>query len=657
MVHQKPVTYVKTQVTQQVCIDRVRAAIRVALTLQSRAVSMRWLRSQGRRAISQPADEPAPRKLQENNPRQTRANSSEPGNAPTIKCTSPLSDICEWEESTAERARPTWADADSISSKENKYLRTMKPIGQYPSPAEYKSVGLTPPPKHVLKRAKLATREGDGPITGIPITPVAEEGTMEVHDNDEVMSGIEKPVAALNGSIEYIGEETIGDSIEDTILNGDIDEDALTTNLATPISEALDSHPQSLHPSYSPEQTPLDTPVDELLTDPVLTAPETHLTAPDTDTDTPLHQTQSPPVTAVADGMTPKNGKTMGRDFVAVLNSLPTPTSGKYDVQSLKHVVELAVSQAAKRGDDEVALSLVYYWSDVSGDDFKLSLIHNIGCSNTDHNLVLALKTMLRHSVDDANEWYKSYSAVRARTLTRQSSDSDLSSAKSLEAEPLGQTPFKVADIYRDTTGPKLEEAFVNGKTNTAPLKRPKKPCRVNENSFKRRREWEADPSLEENLQKKRTRLSKDAPAEADEVAPESSSVRPKRGDPNNIEQPYTMGRQARERRRHSLPAAGTAADEVEVPTMAPPTSAPRTQRTIKERQRQKEKGKQLQEDKDRRVGGNGRARSLSVDHALDSDASNSCYSVRVNDWTAGYPRRLMPEEVYVIVLILLLMF
>jgi hypothetical protein len=603
---------------------------------------MHWLRSQGR-AISQPAEPAKPRKLQENNPRQKRANSSEPGYAPVRKSTAPLSDICAWEEVTAERARPSWADADSISSKVNKYLRTMKPIGQYPSPAEYKSVGLTPPPKHVLKRSKLGTRDGaDDRITGTPITPVAEEGTME-HDNDE--SGIERPVA-LNGSVDCIVGETIRGSIEDTMLNGDIDEDTLTTNLATPVSEALD--PSTLHPSFSPADTPLDTPVDELLTDPVLTAPETHLTAPDADT--PLHQPQSPPATAVVDGMAPKNGKTVSRDVVAVLNSLPDPTSSKYDVQQLKRVVELAISHSAKRGDDDVALSLVYYWSGISGDDFKLSLIHNIGRDDTDHNLELALKTMLRHSVDDATKWYKSYSAHHPMTLSHQDSDSDLSSAKSLEAEPLGQTPFKIADIYRDTSGPKLEEAFVNGKTNTAPLKRPKKPCRVNENSFKRRREWEADPSLEDTLQKKRTRLSKDTPAAAGDSTPESSSVRPKRGDPNNIEQPYTMGQSARERRRRSLPAKGIAADDVEVPTTTPSASASRTQRAIKERQKQKEKASQHQKVNERRGGARGRARSLSMDstHSHDSDVSNSVYSVRINNWTAGYPHRLEPGQVYV---------
>ncbi|KAJ5122330.1 hypothetical protein N7526_009267 [Penicillium atrosanguineum] len=500
----------------------------------------------------------------------------------------------------------------------------MKPIGHYPSPAEYKSVGLTPPPKHVLKRAKLATRDvGDDPITGMPITPVAEEAAMGAQENDQMMTGIGK-IGALNGSIECIVGETIGVPIEDTILSEDIDEDALTTNLATPVSEALE--PSTLHPSFSPAETPLDTPVDELLTDPVLT----HLNA--AGVDTPLHQPQSPPATAVADGMAPKKGTTINRDFFAVLKSLPDPASNRYDVQQLKRVVELAISHSAKRGEDEVALSLVYYWSGISSDDFKLSLIHNIGRDDADHSLQLALKTMLRHSIDDASRWYESHSADYAQALTRENSESELSSAQSFGAEPLGRTPFKTADIYRDTSGPKLEEAFVSGKTNTAPLKRPRKPCPINETSFKRRREWEADPALGENLQKKRARFSQAIPAEADEAAPESSSLRPKRGEENNIMQPYTKGERARQRRT-SLASKSSATDAGE-----DSSSTPAVQQAINERQKRHQLAKRRQRAKEE-IG-------IDPNQAVDSDFSNSVYSVCVNDWTADYPPRLMPDQV-----------
>ncbi|KAJ5677962.1 uncharacterized protein N7477_003595 [Penicillium maclennaniae] len=570
---------------------------------------MPCLRSQQRRAIFQPAEEPAQRRtLHEHNPRQIRV-SSDPGDAHVTRYLPQLNDISEWEESIAERARPSWADADPIRLKENKYLWTMKPIGQYPSPAEYKS---------------LATREVlDDPITGMPITPVAEEAATGAPANGQLMTRIEK-MGVLNGSIECIVGETIGAPIEDTILSEDIDGDALTTNLATPVSETLEK--STVHPSFSPAESPLDTPVDELLTDSVIT----HLNAPGADT--PLHQPQSPPATAVTDGRAPKKRTAVTRDFVAMLKSLPDPKSRRYDVQQLKRVVELAISHSAKRGEDEVALSLVYYWSGISNDDFKLSLIHNIGRDDADHSLQLALKTMLRHSIDDASKWYGSLSADRARALTHENSESELSSAQSFEAEPTGRTPFKTADIYRDTSGPKLEEAFVSGKTNTAPLKRPKKPCPINETSFKRRREWEADPTLGENLQKKRARFSQTMPAENDEAAPKSSSLRPKRGEEINIMQPYTMGGRARNR-RNSLASRSSATDAAE-----DSSSTPDVRGVINERQKRHQPAKRPQRANE----------ELGVDpnQAVDSDVSNSVYSVCVNDWTADYPPRLMPDQV-----------
>ncbi|KAJ5122329.1 hypothetical protein N7448_003461 [Penicillium atrosanguineum] len=83
---------------------------------------MSCLRSQQRWAIFQPAEEPAkPRTLHENKPRQARV-SSDLCNVRTTNNLPPLNDIREWEEPIAERARPSWADADSIRSKENKYL-------------------------------------------------------------------------------------------------------------------------------------------------------------------------------------------------------------------------------------------------------------------------------------------------------------------------------------------------------------------------------------------------------------------------------------------------------------------------------------------------------------------------------------------------------
>lgn len=175
----------------------------------------------------------------------------------------------------------------------------------------------------------------------------------------------------------------------------------------------------------------------------------------------------------------------------------------------------------------------------------------------------------------------------RAKALLRGDSESGLSFGRSPGAEPLGQTPFRVADIYRDTSGPRLEEAFVTGKTNTVPLKRPKKPVPVNENPFKRRREWEADPTLEDVLRQKRARLSEDAAGEGQ--VSQRSSVRP---DPVPDTQMEESSTQAEQSQRTSLPAEGA----VDVVRAAATPSTSRLQRAAKGRQAQKGKGKQRPE-------------------------------------------------------------
>ncbi|KAJ6096035.1 hypothetical protein N7486_006781 [Penicillium sp. IBT 16267x] len=417
----------------------------------------------------------------------------------------------------------------------------MKPIGQYPSPAEYKSVGLKPPPKHVRKVPRWLVdtdEEEDFMTTDTPVTPSAEEAMLSDvsctdKQGDRFTGGV-NPVA-LKSSIEKMVRRNLGVNVNG--VNGEVNgDDADKTNLATPVSEAFDLHlfpPSTAHPSLSPAETPVQTPADEILTGSILTVPDTLLSAPDPDT--PLHQTQSPPATAVADaGMASEADKSItGRNFIDVLNQIPQPVSNIYDVPQLKKVLEAAISHSRVIGDDEVALSLVYFWSEVKSDEFKLALIHNIGREDTDHRLELALRTILSHSVQEADQWYKDFTAKCAHTALRHEYESDtsssLSSAKSVAAEP-GKPSFKVSDIYRDTSGPKLEELFVNGKTNTAPYKRPKKPVRVNENSFKRRHEWESDPTMGEKMRNKRARFAKETNIE--EVPVKPSSIRPELVEP-----------------------------------------------------------------------------------------------------------------------------
>lgn len=585
----------------------------------------------------------------------------------------PAHKVPAWEEPASALARPSWANADDdFDRAPNQHLKTMKPIGQYPSLAEYKSVGLKPrpkPPKTVIKRAsKLYSRtdEDEDLTTDTPITPVAEEeaiaaGILRADDDDDTMNGLEF-TTGVKTAVESVVME-----VEDTDAEA---EDMNETNLATPVSEAVDpsSAFPSIHQSFDPStqpsahssihstlNSPLDTPLEEI-NSPVLTltAPTTHLTIPRSQLPTShrhLQQTQSPPATAVAtmaETVVSKDHQVAKTDYLAVLNSLPVPRSDKYDVTQLKHVLEVAVTRAVNISEDDVALSLVHYWSEISGDDFKLSLVHNIGNDERDHNLELALQTMLRHSTDEASKWYQTYAAENPRLLAGPGSptDSSLSSAKSLEPE---STTFSRADIYRDTSGPKLEEAFLSGKTNTAPLKRAKKPCRVNENSFKRRRGWEADSTLEGSLRDKRARLAQGA--KSDLTLADSSSVRPQRGEPDDIQHPYSHGAEEQDENMLSTPKA--AMSETTTPSGV---GQPRRQRIVKERSKAKgkeaEKERQKEKDKETEKQLPHGARSLSLDTTIsdaESDASDSCYSDNENAWVGDYKCRQMPNAMYVL--------
>lgn len=628
------------------------------------------IRSASHRANFQP--EPAqPRQLQ-TNPRQKRVDSTSPGNATVILPLAQLH-VSAWEEPARALARLSFANADDFTRAPNDYLKTMKPIGQYPSPGEYKSVGLKPRLK-VLKNAtkrasKLCSRtdEDEDLTTDTPITPVAEEEALAAEmlrvDDDETTSGVET-IPALKTAVEGAVMEN-GMEVEDTDT-----EDMKETNLATPTSEAVDpqsaflSIHQSLHPSTQPSIhssihstviSPVDTPLDEIES-PVLTltAPTNHLTVPDTHlppSHSLLQQTESPPATAIAtlaDDMTSKNKQIVAKpDYLAVLNSLPIPRSEKYDVSQLKQVLEVAVTRSAEINEDDVALSLLHYWNGITGDDFKLSLIYNIGNEERDHNLELALQTMLRHSTEEANKWYQAYALENSRLLAGLDSptDSSLSSAKSLEPE---STTFSRADIYRDTSGPKLEEQFLSGKTNTAPLKRAKKPCRVNENSFKRRREWEADPTLEESLREKRARLAQDA--KSDQTLAESSSVRPQRGQPDDIQHPYSHANEEQDESMVSTPKAVTVSGAVTTPGISPSgTGQPRRQRILKERPPTQEKGKGKEKEKEKQRARGARSLSLDTTVSAESGASDSCYSDYENSWTGEYKSRQMPNAMYVL--------
>lgn len=602
-----------------------------------------FLRSLRRGADSQPAEEVAkPRKLQKKQqPRVPRAKSSEsrPDSASLSQPALPAQP----------RARSANADDDSITTPKNVGCpKPMKEIGEYPSAAEYRSVGLKHSVQDVVPTmsAHLAFLSDWEAIANTPAALVASDSSVSPspRENDAINgsapTGLENS-ASLKGSVESVLEEIM---IEEA-LGVDLPP---TKPAASPAFQTVGS--QTVLSSVSPMGTPAT--ADESMTDLVLTVPDTHITAPDMGT-------QSPPITSAADGMVSGDEKTTRHDFVAMLNTLPTPTSNVYDVIQLKRVLEIAISHAHKDGDVSAALSLVYFWSEISGDEFKLSLIHNIGRGNVDHNLELALKAMLRHSVEDARKWHDAYLLERTQSLLRQSSESNGSLAKSPGAEPLGQTPFRATEIYRETTGPRLEEAFLTGKSNTAPLKRPRKPVPVNENSFKRQREREEDPTVEESLRGKRARFATTSISEDGVLG--TSAIRPQRGPKAEDKTRDESVLQGQPSRHHSLSTEGAAADEVqttdEVQTaVAAPYSSSRTrpQRAAKARQLQQSQG---QKPKQAKKGGRApasRAQSVPVDDAnhdisisISSQTPISRESSQSNLWSAGYTRRALMNSRY----------
>ncbi|KAJ5166039.1 hypothetical protein N7492_006335 [Penicillium capsulatum] len=609
-----------------------------------------------RQVHSEPAKTATPHPLYSKIPRPKRAIRAQ-GHAPVIEATvEPIQST--WEEPRVARACPTWLDADSKSAQYHEVLKTMKPLGQYPSPAEYKSVGLRPPSRQVLKQALLAScAEIDDAdlMTDTPLTPVADDAISPDATCPDEDQGVQSTVASksrarrekggngddkpptgdMNTALGMKAASALNGRLNGTLhlrVNRSLDPDSdgnlegslkstykssmMEPTLDPPLDSPLDTSPatpvsNAVAPTAQPSVSPAETPVGELTS---------HLTFPSL----PCHP-ETPPVTAVVDNMASQPEEVAGPDFLAVLETLPSPTSAIYDVAQLKGVVENAVRHSSGRGEHDVALSLVHYWSRANGDDFKLSLIHNLGREEADHSLELALRTMLRSSVEDASEWLKTN--FPSSNLDS-GSDSSLSSAKSPNPQPSSRTSFKVADIYRDTSGPKLEEAFVNGKTNTAPLKRPKRPCPVNENPYKRHLEWDADPSMSENLQNKRLCLSEQTSMESPEA--QESSVRSVRS--VRSESPDTSD-----------------AEPVSV-FPRPKSNSPRVLRNPEEQRLERIRWRQDWTIKVQASKKKSRSRSRSSGKPLtigwDPQTSDSAYSERENDWDSSYERRRDPESI-----------
>lgn len=360
-------------------------------------------------------------------------------------------------------------------------------------------------------------------------------------------------------------------------------------------------------------------------------------------------------VTTPADAATPTlSSADDTNEYVTVLMALPLKPSDKYDISKLRAVIKYAIIHATDNGNEASALALLYFWSNAVDDEFQLSLVANISKGDEgDDQLRLALQSVLNNSITDARKWYQKY--LRATDNAADippGSESSLPFVNSVDAEP----SFKVSDIYRDTSGPRVEENFLSGKSNTAPLKRPKKPCRVNENAYKRKRKWEMDPDHEEKMRAVRARLQAECYSE---TAVRYSAIRTQIGPPDAIQHPYNMnnidagvdGDMEELNRSRSLPAPGSILDipivkgpEPEAPSVYSPSASVigrKSGKPVSRRQKAKAKGPEIPQ----------RARSLSVDTTISSlsSLSNSVYSVRFNDWTGGHEPRQMPNSMYVI--------
>ncbi|CAG8108587.1 unnamed protein product [Penicillium olsonii] len=414
--------------------------------------------------------------------------------------------------------------------------RTMRPIGEYPSPAEYRAAGLKPHRPQTLE------------------------------------------------------------------------------NVATP---ALS--PDSGLEDLTLEEGPADTPADAVATTTAAQSP---------DVETPIDD--STPAIATPALSIP--------DYQAVFRGITPPTSERYDVSRIRRMLEFALDFSMRVGNAAQCMSLVHFWHMASEDEFNLALASDLfGHGQQAPELHTGLMHILKDNEPQACEWYQSYTARPSLSpLVDLPPPSGSGTPSARPTDP--QSAFKVSDIYRDTSGPRLEEQFLSGKTNTAPLKRPKKPCPVNEAAHRRKLQWQSDPDHDENMRQLRLRFSQAQPDVATDVRPAWSAVRDERVPEMNPQRsrssspapvPESFDWDSDSQSASPVRTAVTTATNKK--SARKPTSKP-TKKLSK-----KQKGKRPQ-----------RARSLSIDTTMSdvSTLSNSCYSVRDNDWAASHGERQMPNSI-----------
>ncbi|KAJ5121453.1 uncharacterized protein N7515_009414 [Penicillium bovifimosum] len=426
----------------------------------------------------------------------------------------------------------------------------MRPLGEYPSVAEYKAAGVRPlSAEQIAQRVAAATAHIPRPV------------------QDGRLSGVENSVA-VELYDEELAKEAAVTSISKYVVSP---ADATNRNTPIPDAEGLRVTPVEPVPFASAEDN----------------------------------------------------------EYVAVLKSIPLPPSDKYDLLKLRAAMEVAIVHALESGNERSAQSLLYLWSNAGDDEFKMSLIASISDGSADNLLRLALMALLKNDYNDARQWYLNYVPP----------DSDDPVSGKETGQPTADTinavdTFKVSDIYRDTSGPRLREAFMSGKSNTAPLKRPKKPVRSEENAYRRKRKWESDPNHDAKMVQKRARLLQLSKID---IIP-TSAVRDEIGPPDAIHHLYTINN-----------ADPITTDPITADPIDRLRSLPVFTRSILDLPlvRASEPPESVVSDRHQNELAE-RSRSLSIDTTLSdvSSTSNSVYSVRFNNWSGPHPARQMPNSI-----------
>ncbi|KAJ5121367.1 uncharacterized protein N7515_009328 [Penicillium bovifimosum] len=413
----------------------------------------------------------------------------------------------------------------------------MRPLGEYPSVAEYKAAGVRPlSAQQIEERVAAATAHIPRPVQYGRLSGVENSVAVELYDEE----------LAKEAAVTPISKDVVSPA------------DATNRNTPIPDDEGLRVTPVEPVPFASAEDN----------------------------------------------------------EYVAVLKSIPLPPSDKYDLLKLRAAIEVAIVHALESGNERSAQSVLYLWSNAVNDEFKMSLIASISDGSADNLLRLALMALLKNDYNDARQWYLNYVPP----------DSDDPVSGKETGQPTANTinaedTFKVSDIYRDTSGPRLREAFMSGKSNTA--------VRSEENAYRRKRKWESDPNHDANMLQKRARLPQLSKID---IIP-TSAVRDEIGPPDAIHHPHTINNadpvttDPIDRSRSLSVFTGSILDLPLLGASEPPESvvSDRRQNELAER-----------------------SRSLSIDTTLSdvSSMSNSVYSVRFNNWSGPHPPRQMPNSI-----------